>query len=165
MNWWAGRFVDRHEFIGVDRLKIVRRQGDRQPVAVGKKEGDLRIAQPIATLGIFADLGKVRAELGLVELAEGEKFPAGEQACSAGAEVIIDGPGGDGDPGGADQPEHLLGRLRQRADAPQLAAALDGMAHLRVQNMQEVDLLFRVKLLQRFVRLERQVHGGRIGPD
>ena len=158
--------VERSAKVSVGRLRVdglegvlhVRRKRRRE-------ESDLRLAQAVVRL----DAGRKLRHLG----AEGLGAERGNVGARSGrnearpraAVVPVDAAAADRHARTRQTRVHLFGGERRTRHAPVLAARAQRVAHLRGMRVEEADPALRDESLQNVVRLEREVHARRVGPD
>ncbi len=136
-----------------------------EPRRLRREEIDLRVTRPVGARAVERNLPHLPSQAVVVQLIKPGEFPARQIPGTREAVVVIDRLLADGDPRVLNQLPDVVVRLRHRADAPALAARLDGIADLPVHHKQELDVALRDEFLQQIVRREREVHVVRVGPD
>ena len=149
------------EFGGLDCLEG-RGDGD---IEGGGEESDFGLAETVMPGESRDNLLDLDTEGFRRQRADALKASGREPARTGVAIVEIDRLVLDGDAGGLDRADDLLGALGGTRHTPVVAARTKGVANLGRTGVEEADLPLRDECLQDLVRLEREVHAARIGAD
>ena len=158
----AWNFSDKGAIRIAQRRGVQRREFDAREIRTAdpgsrSEESELRVASGVSPPEVAADLRQVRAQLVVTEPAQALELLEGEKPGAGDFAVVVDLAPADGDAGRFDHRLHLLGRLGQRRDPPQLTALLDRLPDLRVQDAEKTDPVLGDQALQELVGLESQV--------